>query len=578
MNTDAMKEAAGKYFALGLSIIPLLLDKRPAIKWTPYQKKRPTYSEIKEWFGNGSCPPAMAIVTGEISGLVVVDIDEEEGFEAIKQFFPLDIQTPVCRTPSGGAHYYFKHPGFSIGNNARVIPGCDFRGDGGYIITCPSHCEYYKSVKGEKEKKFIKGDYVWERSILDTDPAPLPQLYIKHVFSSNSFNSFSLYRDSTNQTFPQFDNVQQVLQSSTNESMWEVGKRDESLFHVANCLVKGGMPKPEIYQVLRLIMNSWGEDDIKWVSTKIESAIARSSRRERNLAQEVLEWVDSTNGNFYSTDIDKFLHCSTLQEKKNVSIILKRLSMQEPPIIEKVPGKNGHWRKVENTLEIIDWQNAPDEEYPISLPLDLHDLCKIYPGNIIVLAGASNTGKTSFMLETIRLNQDKHKVVYFNSEMGATELRLRLSMFDQPLSSWKFKAIERSSNFADVVEPDALNIIDFMEVYDDFWKIGGWIRDVHEKLKSGVAIIAIQKKSSTTQTKQRYGRGGELSLEKPRLYLAMDRGKIEIVKAKIWREHERNPNGLVRNFKLIGGWEFRPSNEWHRTEEEKYHNDNFIPE
>jgi hypothetical protein len=133
-----------------------------------------------------------------------------------------------------------------------------------------------------------------------------------------------------------------------------------------------------------------------------------------------------------------------------------------------------------------------------------------------------------------------------------------------------FKAIERSSNFADVIDPDGFNVIDFMEIYDEFWKIGGWIRDIHVKLKKGIAIIALQKKTTTKKNPQDFGRGGELTLEKPRLYLAMDRGKIKIVKAKIWRNHERNPNGLIRDFKIVQGWKFLPQDEWYTEDDRKY--------
>lgn len=546
-----MKTTALSYLQQGLSIIPCDKKKKPLItSWLPYQKEPPTEQQVGEWWDRW--PDAnIAVVTGEVSGIDIVDIDEQQGFVALSKYIPAGISTPAVKTPRGGMHLYFQHhPG--LRNNARAIPGCDLRAEGGYAIMPPSS-------NGDGKP------YAWIKQFNRESLASLPNAYISFI------NSFSLYRDSSSPQNQSFNKVQH------DSSFFVIGRRDEDLFHVANSLVKGNCNPDIAMQALRIIAEScdppFPKDELE---IKLKSAMDRAKRRERNLTQEVSDFIDSSNGIFFSSELEKVLHCSSLPEIKNLSQVLRRLA--DKGVIEKAGKKNGCWRKVDQSVDIIDWQNAPDEEYPISLPLDLHDLCKVYPGNIIVLAGASNTGKTSFMLETIRMNQDKHKVVYFNSEMGATELRLRLSMFDCPLSSWKFKAVERSSNFADVIEPDALNIIDFMEVYDDFWKIGGWIRDVHEKLKSGVAIIAIQKKSSTTQTKQRYGRGGELSLEKPRLYLAMDRGKIEIVKAKIWREHERNPNGLVRNFKLIGGWEFRPSNEWHRTEEEKYHNDNFIPE
>ena len=38
-----------------------------------------------------------------------------------------------------------------------------------------------------------------------------------------------------------------------------------------------------------------------------------------------------------------------------------------------------------------------------------------------------------------------------------------------------------------------INIIDFLEVYKDFYEIGGKMADIHRKLKGAVAVVAVQK-------------------------------------------------------------------------------------
>ena len=78
--------------------------------------------------------------------------------------------------------------------------------------------------------------------------------------------------------------------------MFGFGRRDEDLFHTANCFVKGGMPDGEIRQVLENLILSWGEDpDPKWIGAKVESALKRSARREGKIAAEVKDWVQATN-------------------------------------------------------------------------------------------------------------------------------------------------------------------------------------------------------------------------------------------------------------------------------------------
>lgn len=311
----------------------------------------------------------------------------------------------------------------------------------------------------------------------------------------------------------------------------------------------------------------------KETNTRILKIISGKKERIRNITDDVRDYAKDAEGEFSLAQMFSTLNILSKEEKDLGRHAIK--SLAKDGIIEATGKKTGIYRKIQSDMEIINWQTADEKEYPIDFPLGLSSLVKLYPGNIAVLAGASNVGKTSFMLETIRLNQKQHKVFYFNSEMGASELKIRLNQFPEDMikwNPWEFTAIERSSNFADVIQPDALNIIDFMEVYDEFYKIGAWIRDVHNKLKSGVAIIAIQKKASTKNFNQQFGRGGELTLEKPRLYLSMDRGRLEIVKAKIWRNHETNPNGLIRTFNLVNGCKFIPlkGNVWHKEGDEKY--------
>lgn len=306
------------------------------------------------------------------------------------------------------------------------------------------------------------------------------------------------------------------------------------------------------------------------INKRILTIISGKNEKIRSVSDDVREYVNNTTGEFSLSQMFADLSMVTKEEKDTARHTIQKIA--DKGIVRPTGKKTGIYSKVDQSENIIDWMNAEDTEYRIMLPLGIHDLVKIYPGNIVIVAGASNTGKTSFMLETIRLNMRTYDTYYFNSEMGAAELRTRITLFSDALkpTSWKFTAIERSSDFAEKIRPDALNVIDFMEVYDDFWKVGGWIRDIHTKLNTGIAIIAIQKKASTKKEQQDYARGGELTLEKPRLYIAMDRGKIKIVKAKAWRDHDVNPNGLMKTFKLVSGHKFLSTSEWVDEKKSKY--------
>jgi hypothetical protein len=85
----------------------------------------------------------VAIRTGTVSGLVVVDIDYRHGGDETlrslargKAAMP---PTQVVRT-GDGFHLYFSSPPMAVPNDSgvRLGPGIDVRGDGGYVIAPPS--------------------------------------------------------------------------------------------------------------------------------------------------------------------------------------------------------------------------------------------------------------------------------------------------------------------------------------------------------------------------------------------------------------------------------------------------------
>ena len=129
-------KAALFYRKMGYSVIPVKADKRPFIKWEPYQKKPAAEAQIRQWWKKW--PNAnVAIVTGKESNLTVVDADSEAGRQNLEENFLTDgLVTPIAKTPHG-YHYWFTHePG--ILNSVRCITDCDVRNDGGYVVAPPS--------------------------------------------------------------------------------------------------------------------------------------------------------------------------------------------------------------------------------------------------------------------------------------------------------------------------------------------------------------------------------------------------------------------------------------------------------
>ncbi|GHJ43306.1 hypothetical protein Cs7R123_06480 [Catellatospora sp. TT07R-123] len=85
----------------------------------------------------------LAIRTGAVSGLVVVDVDHGHGGMATLRGLVdrgLTPPTRYVRTGSGGLHLYYRHPGIAVpcDQGLRLGPGIDVRADGGYVVAPPS--------------------------------------------------------------------------------------------------------------------------------------------------------------------------------------------------------------------------------------------------------------------------------------------------------------------------------------------------------------------------------------------------------------------------------------------------------
>ena len=527
------------YCDRGWSVIPVRQDKKPPIRWTEFQQRRATPEEIREWWQRW--PDSMiGIVTGKLSGIIVIDCDSEAAYQKIQELLPDGFLTCIAKTPRG-YHLYLVYPAdMSIGNSAGVMPGVDVRGEGGYIIAPPS-------VNADGNT------YRWMDGLSDTElkPATVPESLYKYI---------SLYMHTGGETAKPHE----TTNDHNDHKMFEYGRRDNDLFHTANILVKGGMPAGEISQVLEHLIISWGErPDKKWIDDKIKSAFQRAERRERNIMAEVREWVLTTNGHFLTTNGHKELHLTTREEMKVANMAFLRLCEGPEPLLERYGNQRGCYRRIDKTIEFMDFENADIENcIDLRLPLDIQHKTKIFPKGVVVVAGVSGMGKTLFCFNAIAQNRGRMPIFYFNAEMGPEALKQKLSHFPISISEWakSMKVIDSwdFGSIPDKVQPDAFNVVDYLEPDGDKpYNIHGVISAIIRRLNRGTALIAIQKKPGVTM-----GTGGIYSIKAATLALALDWGKIEIVKNR-FRESDMQPGLNKINFEVHQGHKFVKVGDWY---------------
>ena len=99
--------------------------------------------KIDDWFGSSAPRSNIGIVTGEVSGITVLDIDVGEGKFGAETWAELiadhgEPDTLIAETGSGGMHIIFQYNS-ALKTASNVLgKGVDSRNDGGYIVAAPS--------------------------------------------------------------------------------------------------------------------------------------------------------------------------------------------------------------------------------------------------------------------------------------------------------------------------------------------------------------------------------------------------------------------------------------------------------
>lgn len=275
----------------------------------------------------------------------------------------------------------------------------------------------------------------------------------------------------------------------------------------------------------------------------------------------VTNWVSLATGTFQLYDIQRELGIDSPEGKNTLRVIMHRLVAEN--LIERVDKKDGVFRIVKSNAEEIKFDNVDESAViPLVLPFQISNYVEIYQKNVILVAGESNAGKTCFLYNVARDNMDIMTTVFFtNNEATPQEIAKRLKPLGVPIPP-PFKIYERYDNYADVIVPDALNIIDYLDMNSEVYLAGDEIERVHQKLHKGIAVIGMQlpppAKTLFRGVEKIQHRslayGGAFTIKKPVLYLNLwcnggqNNGICRIEKAKNRAQPRVDPNNMMWHY------------------------------
>lgn len=134
-------EAAFRYAAVGWATFPLTPAKLPYPQTHGHLDATLHEPDLRKMFRGREA--GLGIACGDVSGLLVVDVDEKSGrsgTETLRQRGEELPKTFTVRTPSGGHHHYYRCPPGARSRNDFFGGGCglDVKANGGYVAAWPT--------------------------------------------------------------------------------------------------------------------------------------------------------------------------------------------------------------------------------------------------------------------------------------------------------------------------------------------------------------------------------------------------------------------------------------------------------
>lgn len=318
MNTSETYNEACKYVKeFGWSVIPIThKDKKPKAgflpkdgagrpSWTKYQAEVPNESDLLKWFGNGSASN-VGVVTGKVSGIIVVDADSKEAAENLeRKGLP---RTPTVVTGKG-KHYYFRYPhGFDAANKVRIMDGVDIRAEGGYVVAPPS---IHSSGR----------TYCWEISPDDQPLAELPEWLRRALTTPDSGAMHSKPSKGRLRTLADCivavrDSVEGERNHTLNRSAYVAGTlvsegatdEDDAANALAEAGIEAGLPPTEVFRTIKSAMEAGERDGKKKGKLKLRAHLALAeltATQHDNICCAQRGWMQYEDGIWVPCDVRK---------------------------------------------------------------------------------------------------------------------------------------------------------------------------------------------------------------------------------------------------------------------------------
>lgn len=158
----------------------------------------------------------------------------------------------------------------------------------------------------------------------------------------------------------------------------------------------------------------------------------------------------------------------------------------------------------------------------------IEDCVEIFPGDMILVSGRSNFGKTCMALSIMGENLTAMYAVLMGSEYTASDGKIspkfKRRMKRMDWVKWmtddgkpRFDLLPVGSDYEDYVKPDCLNVIDWISLPGEYYLIDRVMKSIKDRVGNGIAVVVIQKNKDAE-----FGEGGERTERYADVHLRID--------------------------------------------------------
>ena len=156
-----------------------------------------------------------------------------------------------------------------------------------------------------------------------------------------------------------------------------------------------------------------------------------------------------------------------------------------------------------------------DEEIYVSSEFGIEELVEVFAGDMVLITGRSNFGKTALALSILGENLGLMPGILMGSEYTASDGKIspkfKRRMKRMKWAQWmngdgvpRFQLLPVGSDYEDYIEPDHINVIDWISLPGEYYLIDRVMKAIKDRVGNGVAVVVLQKNKDAE-----FGEGGE---------------------------------------------------------------------